>query len=333
VISEIAKKALNPCNVRITVVCEGEVSMLVPTVFEILHWFKPYFEVCRVESWLSWVFGFALGTVFFILPLLDRAVTVFFAFSFATASIFVLNQYFDRQADEKNKTKSNLPIASGRVSPHNALIFSFLLVISCFTLVFIADTHLSPSFFLYLALWTLYSAPYPRLKAIPIIDFLASGVGAGFLPFFIGLSATHQPNISISLVILTTISLTLFHCGAHIIQTIGDYEADREAGVNTFVAKYGKKKGVTVSGLMFLSSFLSPFTGLFAGLVSPSHLIFLFTLLPFSIHPLLRFKHLYENPYSSNVISLQKSVKKYGILALLIAWVYVLTTKFVLTGL
>jgi len=307
--------------------------MSVPAVFEVLRWLKPYFEVCRVESWLSWVFGFALGNVFFGLPLLDRTVTIFFAFSFATASIFVLNQYFDRQADEKNKTKSSLPIASGRVSPRNALIFSLLLIISCFTLVFMADIYLSPSFLLYLALWTLYSAPSPRLKAIPIVDFLVSGVGAGFLPFFIGLNVPHQPNISIPIIILTTISLTLFHCGAHIIQTIGDYEADREAGINTFVVKYGKKKGVTISGLMFLFAFLLPLICLFAGLVSPSHLILFFMLLPLSIHPLLRFKHLYEDPCSSSVISLQESVKKYGILALLIAWIYVLMTKYVLTGL
>jgi 4-hydroxybenzoate polyprenyltransferase len=307
--------------------------MPLPTVFGILRWFKPYFEVCRVESWLSWVFGFALGNVSFSLPLLDHAVTVFFAFSFATASIFILNQYFDRNADEKNRIKSSLPIASGQLSPRNALIFSLLLIISCFTLVFMADIRLSLYFFLYLALWTSYSAPSPRLKAIPIVDFLASGVGAGFLPFFIGLSVPRQPNISILLVMLTTMPLILFHCGAHIIQTIGDYEDDQEAGINTFAAKYGKKKGVIIAGLMFLSAFLSPFMYLFAGFVAPSHLIFFSTLLPLSIPPLLHFKRLYENPCSSNVISLQKSVKKYGILALIIAWIYVLMTKFVLTGL
>jgi len=307
--------------------------MSVPTVFKILSWLKPYFEVCRVESWLSWMFGFALGNVFFSLPVLDHAITIFFAFSFATASIFVMNQYFDRQADEKNKGKSNLPIASRQVSPRNALVFSFLLIVSCFTLVLMADIYLSTSFFLYLALWTLYSAPYPRLKAIPIIDFLTSGIGAGFLPFFIGSSVPHQPNISISIIILTTMPLILFHCGAHIIQTIGDYEADQEAGINTFVVKYGKRKGVTISGLMFLSAFLSAFTCLFAGLVSPVQLIFLILLLPFFIQPLLRFRHLYKNPCSSSVISLQKSVKKYGVFILLIAWVYVLMTKLASTGL
>jgi 4-hydroxybenzoate polyprenyltransferase len=302
-------------------------------VFKGFRWFKPYIEICRVESWLSWVFGFAFGAIFFSSPLLGQVIAIFFAFSFATASIFILNQYFDRQADEKNKLKSNLPIASGQISPSNALIFSFILIISCFILVFMANINLFLPIFLYLALWALYSAPTPRLKAMPVIDFLTSGVGAGFLPFFIGSSITLQPCVSISLIILATIPLILFHCGAHIIQTIGDYEADQEAGISTFAVKYGRKKGVTIAGLTFLSAFLFPFICLFSDLVSPGHLVFFIILLLLSIPPLLRFKYLYKNPYSSSVISLQKSVKKYGILALIIAWIYVIITKSVFTSL
>jgi len=307
--------------------------MLAPAVFKGIRWFKPYIDICRVESWLSWVFGFALGAVSFSSLLLGQSIAIFFAFSFATASIFVLNQYFDRQADEKNKLKSNLPIASGRISPGNALIFSFLLIISCFVLVYMVDINLSLPLFVYLALWALYSAPTPRLKSMPVIDFLTSGVGAGFLPFFIGSSVPHQPSVSISLIILATTPLTLFHCGAHIIQTIGDYEADREAGVRTFVVRYGRKKGVTIAGLTFLSAFLFPFICLFTGLVSPDHIIFFTVLLLLSIPSLLRFWHLYKNPCSSSVVSLQKSVRKYGILVLIIAWIYVLITKSVFTGL
>jgi 4-hydroxybenzoate polyprenyltransferase len=307
--------------------------MLAPAVFKGFRWFKPYIDICRMESWLSWVFGFTLGAVFFSSLMLGQAIAIFFAFSFATASIFILNQYFDRQADEKNKLKSNLPIASGQISPCNALIFSFLLIISCFILVYMVDINLSLPLFVYLALWALYSAPTPRLKAMPVIDFITSGVGAGFLPFFIGSSVTLQPSSSISLIILATTPLTLFQCGAHIIQTIGDYEADREAGISTFVVRYGRKKGVTIAGLTFLSAFIFPFICLFSGLVSSNHLFFFTVLLLLSIPSLVSFWHLYKNPCSSSVISLQKSVRKYGILVLIIAWIYVLITKSVITGL
>jgi 4-hydroxybenzoate polyprenyltransferase len=307
--------------------------MLAPVVFKGVRWFKPYIDICRMESWLSWVFGFALGAVSFSSLLLGQTIAIFFAFSFATASIFVLNQYFDRQADEKNKFKSNLPIASGRISPSNALIFSFLLIVSCFVLVYMVEINLSLPLLVYLVLWGLYSAPTPKLKSMPIIDFLTSGVGAGFLPFFIGSSVPHQPSVSPSLIILATTPLILFQCGAHIIQTIGDYEADREAGVRTFVVRYGRKKGVTIAGLTFLLAFLFPFMCLFAGLVSPDHIIFFTVLLLLSIPSLMRFRHLYKNPCSSSVVSLQKTVRKYGILILIIAWIYVLITKSVFTGL
>lgn len=285
-----------------------------------LRWFKPYCKVCRIESWLSWVFGFGLGNVLFSSSIVDSTVPVLLAFSFATASVFVLNQYFDLQED-KNGFKSDLPLASGELSSRDALIFSFLLIVSCFALLSMANLSLYLSFFLYLALWTLYSAPYPKLKAIPIIDFLTSGVGAGFFPFFIGYNSTQHSNIL--LVILLTIPLTLFHCGAHIIQTIGDYEADRDAGINTFVVRYGNKNGVKIAGLMFLSAFLSTFIFLFASLVSPVHLIFFVLMFSLSIPPLLRFKQLYENPCASGVMSLQKSVKKYGVPTLVIASLYV----------
>ena len=307
--------------------------MSVLSFLRVFLWFKPYLEVCRVESWLSWVFGFGLGSVLFGPPSLFHAVSIFFAFSLATASVFVLNQYFDLEVDKRNKLKSNLPVASGQISSRHALVFSLLLVSSCFALVFMVDAYVWPSFLLYLVLWTSYSSSFPRLKTIPVVDFIASGVGAGFFPFFIGSGVPEQPGIGTSVIMLTTIPLTLFHCGAHIIQTIGDYEADRETEVNTFVVKYGVKKGVTTAGLMFLSASLSTFTYLFAGLVSLHHLTLFFIIIPFFVHPLLCFKNLYENPCSSSVMSLQKSVRKYGILALLITWVYVLMAKFVFTGL
>jgi len=62
-------------------------------------------------------FQFWFGSVLFgVLPF-ERTVMVLFAFSPATASVFVLNQRFDREADQEDKVKSNLPVASGRITP------------------------------------------------------------------------------------------------------------------------------------------------------------------------------------------------------------------------
>ena len=146
---------------------------------------KEYFRACRVESWSGWMFIFGLGSLLFDLPPFQRVIMFFLAFSLATSSIYVLNQYFDREADRENEVKFDLPVASGRITAGRALIFSILLVMICFILVLMADTRLSPLFLAYLGLWTIYSAPPLRLKTVPIVDFAVSGLGAGFLPFLI----------------------------------------------------------------------------------------------------------------------------------------------------
>jgi len=109
-----------------------------------------YFQAARVGSWLGWVFNFGFGSVLFgVLPFEPTGI-VFLAFSLVTASVFVLNQYFDREADRENEIKSNLPVASGRITPRRTLIFSFLLVISCLVLVFIVNVHVLSLFIVYL---------------------------------------------------------------------------------------------------------------------------------------------------------------------------------------
>ncbi|MDH5636545.1 MAG: UbiA prenyltransferase family protein, partial [Candidatus Bathyarchaeota archaeon] len=218
-----------------------------------------YFEAARVGSWLGWIFNFGFGSVLFGVSPFEITAIVLFAFSLATASVFVLNQYFDREADRENEVKSNLPVASGRITPRKTLIFSFLLVISCLILVFIANVHVLPLFIVYLGLWTAYSTPPFRLKSVPVADFVISGVGAGFLPFLMGGGLTDKLIANIPSIMLGAMPLMLIHCGGHIIQAVGDYEADRKTGVHTFVVKYGRKKGVIVAGFMFLMASFSPF--------------------------------------------------------------------------
>ncbi len=293
-------------------------------IFKIL---EPYYKVCRVGSWLSWIFSFGVGSFILGLPMFDRVTIIFFAFSFTTASIFILNQYFDRKADKKNKVKSDLPIASEQISPRDALVFSSLLIILSFILVFMIDVSIWSLFIIYLGLWTAYSAPPTKLKSIPIIDFIVSGIGAGFLPFFIGLRTTYQMNASISFILLSAIPLILFHCGGHIVQAIEDYEADRDVGVNTFIVKYGKKKGVLTAGIMFSSAFLSPFIYSSLGFLSLSHLLLFFILLPFSIPSAIYFIDLYKSPSVSNINNMRKMARRYGILFLLIIWTYIFLIK------
>jgi len=286
-----------------------------------------YFEAARVGSWLGWIFNFGFGSVLFGVPPFEITAIVLLAFSLATASVFVLNQYFDREADRENEVKSNLPVASGRITPRKTLIVSFLLVITSLILVLIAKVHVLPLFIVYLGLWTAYSTPPFRLKNVPVVDFVLSGVGAGFLPFLMGLGLTDKPISNILSIMLGAMPLILIHCGGHIIQAVGDYEADRKTGVHTFVVRYGKKKGVIAAGFMFLMASFSPFIYSAFGLLPYRHLSLFPIIFPLSIPIIMRYVDVLKNPSTKNVINIQKTTRKYGIIGVTVIWAYALLAK------
>jgi 4-hydroxybenzoate polyprenyltransferase len=286
-----------------------------------------YFSACRLESWLSWVFNFALGSIIFTFPPVERFIPLFLAFASATASIFVINQYFDREADKHNRVKSTLPVASERMTPRDSLIFSSLLGFSCIALVLLTDVQLLPRFAAYLALCTAYSAPIPNFKSIPVLDFTVSGVGAGFLPFYMGLGTADRLDLGIWSILLIAVPLMLFQSGGHIIQAVGDYEADRDFGLKTFAVKYGPRRATTLAGLFFLSALISPFIYLCLGLLAPIHLVLAAVVLPLSLPVIRRFMALYREPTENNAANLKKTARNTGIFALIITWTYVLVVK------
>jgi len=286
-----------------------------------------YFEAARVGSWLGWVFNFGFGSVLFSVSPFEITVIVLFAFSLATASVFVLNQYFDREADRENEVKSNLPVASGRITPRRTLIFSLLLAISCLILVFIANVHVLPLFVVYLGLWTAYSTPPFKLKNVPVADFVISGIGAGFLPFLMGGGLSDRLVSSIPSIMLSAMPLILIQCGGHIIQAVGDYEADLKTGVHTFVVRYGRKKGVIIAGFMFLIASFSPFVYSAFGLLSYRHLFLFLILFPLSIPIIMHFADVLKNPSTKNVTSIQKTARTYGIIGMTVIWAYALLAK------
>jgi 4-hydroxybenzoate polyprenyltransferase len=288
-----------------------------------------YFEAARVGSWLGWVFNFVFGSILFGVSSFEITVMVLFAFSLATASVFVLNQYFDREADRENEVKSNLPVASGRITPRRTLIFSFLLVIACLVLVFIANVQVLPLFIVYLGLWTAYSTPPFRLKSVPVADFAISGVGAGFLPFLMGGGLSDKLISNIPLIMLGAMPLMLIQCGGHIIQAVGDYEADLKTRVHTFVVRFGRKKGVIAAGFMFLMASLSPFVYSAFGLLPCRHLFMYLILFPLSIPIIMRYTDVLKNPSTKNVTEIQKTTRKYGIIGVAVLCAYALLVKIV----
>lgn len=288
---------------------------------------KQYIKVTRIESWLGWILSFGFGCIFSGSHSIWHITSISFAFLFATASVFVLNQFFDREDDKNNDVKSGLLVASGTMTPRTALTFTFSLIVSCLVLVISANVNLTPLFLIYLVFWTAYSAPPFRLKAVPIVDFIISGIGAGLLPFLIGASISHPLANNISIILLSITPLTLVHCSGHILQALGDYEADRKAGIKTFAVKYGRKKSAVLMGLLSFATGAFPFVYAAFGLLSHSYIALLFIPLPFCIPIARRYINVLKNPTTENIITLHKTVRKYGILIMLVIGIYVLIGK------
>jgi 4-hydroxybenzoate polyprenyltransferase len=281
----------------------------------------------RVESWLGWISCFSFGSIYTGLPSFGSFIAVLFAFSFATASVFIINQYFDREEDRENASKSILPVASGKMTPRTALLFSLLLTVLCLALASSVDTNFLSLFLIYLAFGIAYSAPPLRLKNVPVADFVVSGIGAGFMPFLMGLNLTDGLSTDIPSILLGVAPLVLVHCGGHIIQAVGDYEADRKMEVHTFVVRCGKKNGTLVAGIMFLSAFFAPLVYSVLGLLPFRHLLLFFVLSPLSLPIIKRYKAVLREPSTRNVVNLQNTATRYGIIGVTVTMGYMLLLK------
>jgi 4-hydroxybenzoate polyprenyltransferase len=304
----------------------------------LLSYIISYIQAIRFESWFGWVFSFSYGCVLWPLrsPPLYRAVSFLVAFFLATASIFLINQYFDREVDQENEVKKELPLASGRVTSEGTILFSALLVASCLIIVFAVDRSLLYLFLVYLGLLVAYSAPPFRLKTKPIVDLLVAGIGSGLLPFLIGIEVSHQLSDNLSFpwvrkryfdAFLTVIPLILFNSSLHIIQAVGDYESDRKAGLHTFVVRYGREKSVLVAGLMSLASILSLAFYFSLSLIPIDYLMVIFLLLPLMLPIVFRYIRVLREPSRESVFRLTRITTKYGPPILFFIWIFVYFLK------
>lgn len=100
----------------------------------------------------------------------------FIAFCCIASSIYIINDYRDREDDRRHPLKSKRPLASGAVAPSVALVICGLLIIMGFGLAwFIRDKFLFV-LFIYFLINLAYSM---GLKAIPILDLIL--LAAGFV--------------------------------------------------------------------------------------------------------------------------------------------------------
>jgi 4-hydroxybenzoate polyprenyltransferase len=228
---------------------------------------RAYLKLLRIESWQGWLFNFALGSVLFALPQIERFVLVFVAFGLTTSAVFILNQIIDQKNDQENNLKKDLPIASGKVSPHAALTLFVTFTVISLSIAFITGLSIFLLLLLLLFLGIGYSTPPISFKNRPIIDLIVCGVGSGVLPFLIGMQTSSQLTLDFAYpwivrryqdTLLTAIPLFLIQAAGQVFQVVGDHQADAAAGINTFAVKYGKKTSLRLASALIVLTLSLP---------------------------------------------------------------------------
>jgi 4-hydroxybenzoate polyprenyltransferase len=136
-----------------------------------------------------------------VLQLLTLAVV---AFSLMSSSVYVLNDYFDRESDRKHPSKRNRPLASGAVTVAQGITAAAICMILSLAAAWLAGPRIFSIVLVYLAINIAYTL---NLKSQPVVDVFC--IASGFmLRILAGTWGLHIPPSG--WLILTGMFLTLF---------------------------------------------------------------------------------------------------------------------------
>lgn len=289
----------------------------------------------RFRSWVGWLAIFGVGSFIFSLPQISDALVVGFAFCCITSAIFVENQYFDKETDQKNPKKNILPLAANKVTSNTTLALLIILCFLGFGTLIVFNIFLIPIFLAYFTLCSFYSTPIIHLKGKPIVDIIVAGIGSGVFPFLIGLLAANQLSLDIHLpwvartyidALLCIIPLFLFQIASQIFQEVRDFHSDKENRIETFVVRYGIKNSIKVATTVVIIAILLPIIFGLLNLSLTSQFVYFYLLILILLTPILIvFVKINKNP--KKVETLYKFSMKYTPIILTILFVYILILR------
>ena len=136
-----------------------------------------YLKLLRPKDWAKNLFLFI--PLFFAREFLDRTKLIhlcfgFIAFSLIASSIYIINDYRDREDDRKHPTKCKRPLASGAVSPTSAILICIGLIAAGFGLAWSTRPEFAAVLFAYFLLNLAYCF---GLKNIAILDIFILAIG------------------------------------------------------------------------------------------------------------------------------------------------------------
>lgn len=171
---------------------------------------KKYIQLIRAKHWIKNFLIFLPLVCSGLLTLKNTLLCIgaFFAFSFASSFIYIINDIKDIEKDKLHPRKKNRPLASGKIKKTTALCIAALMIILSITInAFIIKSFFNEAIiilFLYIIINILYSF---GLKDIAILDIVL--LTAGFvIRVYYGASII---NVEVSnWLFLTIMSASLF---------------------------------------------------------------------------------------------------------------------------
>jgi 4-hydroxybenzoate polyprenyltransferase len=302
---------------------------------------RAYVKLLRFDSWQAWLFNFLLGCILFGLPSPDRFVVVLAAFLLAASAVFILNQYFDYENDRANSLKKDLPIASGEVSPRTALTLFLVFASVSLASAFLTDISVFLLLLVFMLLGIGYSTPPVCFKNRAGWDVIVCGVGAGILPFLIGVQTMPLLTLEFQFpwivrryqdVFFVALPIFLIQCAGQIYQVIGDYEADAVAKINTFAVKYGRKTALRAASASLLVTISLPIAYELLNLSLTPFLGWYLVAFACLVPCLLYFMKRTQDASERNFKKLRDFARRAGTAILLILILYVLVVRLTLKG-
>lgn len=140
---------------------------------------KDIIKLIRVKHWVKNLLIFA--AMFFSMNITwencYKLIIGFFAFSFISSVVYIINDIVDKDKDAKHKVKKNRPIASGRISIKFAMILATILFILAILLNYLID-GLNIKLYIILLGYLLLNLAYTfKLKKVVLIDVLCIVLG------------------------------------------------------------------------------------------------------------------------------------------------------------
>ena len=140
---------------------------------------KDIIKLIRIKHWIKNLLVFA--AMFFSMEITwdncYKLIIGFFAFSFISSVVYIINDIFDKEKDAKHNVKKNRPIASGRVSIKFAIFLAIVLFLIAALLNYLIDgfnVKLYIILFGYLLLNLAYTF---KLKGIVLLDVVCIVLG------------------------------------------------------------------------------------------------------------------------------------------------------------